>query len=220
MKFYNSKTFFKAHADKFVKIIQHLFNFYNMLKKIFYTSLLLLSFLTMQCSKTSVDPNGLPPISQVGANTFGCLINGEIWIPKPSEDSVVNSFNSTTKYFHNMEAGGIFVFRGVRNQSNSKGIRDVFWLVVDSLNDNKFFAKNPMRNAFNLSYENFIAGQCSSFDLSNSAINEDYKFTDSKINISKFDTLNHIISGTFYCTIFRTGCDTIKVTDGRFDISY
>jgi len=26
----------------------------------------------------------LPPITTTGANTFGCLVNGEVWLPKGS----------------------------------------------------------------------------------------------------------------------------------------
>ena len=32
------------------------------------------------CKKTS-PPTVLPPITQNGANTFGCKINGQVWVP-------------------------------------------------------------------------------------------------------------------------------------------
>jgi len=49
-----------------------------------YLALLLLT----QCSKCKDDPTpadpaaGLPPATQTGANTFGCLINGQAYTPK------------------------------------------------------------------------------------------------------------------------------------------
>ena len=37
---------------------------------------------------------------------------------------------------------------------------------------------------------------------------------------SKIDTLNMIESGTFNCLIPIPDCDTLNITDGRFDIKY
>tara|TARA_R110002073_G_C9371447_1_gene572214 strand:+ start:845 stop:1168 length:324 start_codon:yes stop_codon:yes gene_type:complete len=49
--------------------------------------LLFLAFTLINCSKkdnliTLVEEDQLPPITQTGANTFGCLINGKVFIPK------------------------------------------------------------------------------------------------------------------------------------------
>lgn len=41
-----------------------------------------------------------------------------------------------------------------------------------------------------------------------------------KLEITKLDTTNHIIAGTFEFTVWKEDCDTIRVTDGRFDIKY
>ncbi len=47
---------------------------------------LLLAFSFAQCKKNHPPPKTelekLPPITQTGANTFGCLLNGVAWIPK------------------------------------------------------------------------------------------------------------------------------------------
>ena len=40
------------------------------------------------------------------------------------------------------------------------------------------------------------------------------------MNILKFDTINFIISGTFEFTIGTSVCDTIKITEGRFDLKF
>ena len=36
--------------------------------------------LAVGCKKNEL--NALPPETQVGANTFGCLVNGKAWVPK------------------------------------------------------------------------------------------------------------------------------------------
>ena len=40
------------------------------------------------------------------------------------------------------------------------------------------------------------------------------------LTITHFDSINYIVSGTFAFTTATEGCDTIRVTDGRFDIPY
>ena len=40
------------------------------------------------------------------------------------------------------------------------------------------------------------------------------------LTITYFDEEEYIVSGTFEFTTATEGCDTIRVTDGRFDIPY
>lgn len=37
------------------------------------------------------------------------------------------------------------------------------------------------------------------------------------MSITRFDLSMGIISGTFEFTLSKTGCETISITDGRFD---
>ena len=61
------------------------------LKKLSSLSLLLLAlsfllFTGMQCKKSSetIKEEVLPAETQTGKQTFGCLVNGEVWLPKTS----------------------------------------------------------------------------------------------------------------------------------------
>ena len=61
------------------------------MKQFFLKTTLLLIFITFfNCSNNddSIEQNQLPPITQTGANTFGCVINGEVLIPKDSRGSL------------------------------------------------------------------------------------------------------------------------------------
>ena len=40
------------------------------------------------------------------------------------------------------------------------------------------------------------------------------------LTITHFDNVEYIISGTFEFVTATEGCDTVRVTDGRFDIPY
>ncbi|MCX8492431.1 MAG: hypothetical protein ORN54_15345, partial [Cyclobacteriaceae bacterium] len=41
-----------------------------------------------------------------------------------------------------------------------------------------------------------------------------------KVTIIKLDRLNYVIAGTFDLITYKTSCDTLKITNGRFDIKY
>ena len=41
-----------------------------------------------------------------------------------------------------------------------------------------------------------------------------------KVNFSKIDRINFIISGKFEFSTVTQDCDTIRITDGRFDMQY
>ena len=50
-----------------------------------------------------------------------------------------------------------------------------------------------------------------------------YEFEDTYdgyIQFAKIDRVNFVISGTFNFSTVITGCDTIRITDGRFDMQY
>ncbi|MFZ6025670.1 MAG: hypothetical protein ACOYVG_14565 [Bacteroidota bacterium] len=40
------------------------------------------------------------------------------------------------------------------------------------------------------------------------------------LTITKLERTNRIISGTFNATLSKTGCTTIQITDGRFDMKF
>jgi len=40
------------------------------------------------------------------------------------------------------------------------------------------------------------------------------------VTLTKLDKSNNVVSGSFSCAIPIPNCDTLKITDGRFDIKY
>ena len=67
------------------------------MKKII-TVILLSTLLGASCKKTNTPSptDQLPPTTQTGANTFGCLVNGKVYVPKGS--SGTGSPNPKTIY--------------------------------------------------------------------------------------------------------------------------
>ncbi len=55
-----------------------------------------------QCKKKDPDPvDQLPPATQTGANTFGCLVNGQAWTPNGND----STSNYTVYYDPNYRDG-------------------------------------------------------------------------------------------------------------------
>ncbi len=92
--------------------------------KIIYTCLLFV-ILNTQCKKDDLNAElaKLPPITQTGANTFGCLVNGKAYIPSgydgqfpnfdvvpdPSDSSIdISTYNMN----FNGQKANIFFFGG------------------------------------------------------------------------------------------------------------
>jgi len=141
----------------------------------------------------------LPPATQCGANTFGCLVNGKVWVPEK-----VNS-HPHTKKLHADWHDGTFVVYG------SKVVDDQYvglvWLrVEDSLATEGTYALN-----------NWTPG-LGRFEDTLCSYQTDTSWG-GQLTITKFDRSNYIISGTFEFTVVATGCDTIQITEGRFDVT-
>jgi len=50
------------------------------MKKHIFPLLVLITLAAVQCKKNTLEEQ-LPPITTTGANTFGCLVNGNTWLP-------------------------------------------------------------------------------------------------------------------------------------------
>jgi len=156
----------------------------------------------VSCTIGAVEPDtekesALPPITQTGERTFGCLVNGEVWVTK-------NSIKANAVYQFGVLQIGASIDELERDQS--LGLR------IDSsiISESVFMIDSTVGQNANAAFNNSTDG-----------CDYDYNDTvDGMIYISKF-TLNRpkIVSGTFEFTTVTNNCDTIKVTEGRFDLS-
>jgi len=180
-----------------------------------------LSVSLMQCSKTTVDPNGLPPETQTGAGTFACKINGVVWQYKDPNYEFLSTKPVTHWEFDNNSYGGILYLNGLRYLDGINE-NDFLNIGLDSLNFKKEAIVIPKTGNFSVSYIIYKQAlqNCSQYS-SNPNYDTSNNFSSSgKLNVTRFDKVAKIISGNFYCTIKQSGCDTLKITDGRFDIKY
>lgn len=187
---------YNAQKDFFL----HLITLQNthIMKKTFYYILLLLSLLGLggcndDDNNTPTNPvDLLPPATQTGANTFGYLINGEPL-------SITNSYHMTAIY----QGGGV--------QFGGGG---VYMVVLDPF-------------TVNIPYVFMGIGEGTARAKYTKQIEEgitcfyEYGHTyEGFVKFSKIDTNNYIISGTFEFSTVNEQCDTVRITNGRFDMRY
>ncbi|RZK98100.1 MAG: hypothetical protein EOO62_26990 [Hymenobacter sp.] len=160
--------------------------------------------LLTQCQKADPDPaSQLPAATQTGANTFGCLVNGQPWLPGGND----GTSNYSVYYDPTYAQGtlGILTYRVTNNSTvqqtigiNSDSMRTIGTYklkakghhqpaLIDSKTACRYYASDPGT------------------------------YCKGTLTITRLDYTVGVISGTFSFTLAKAGCDTIKVTQGRFD---
>ena len=148
----------------------------------------------------------LPEPTQNGANTFGCLVNGEPWTPE------VDGFNEVAidaLFYLNSDGSAGLSILGIKdvNSEDRQSLRlDFFseYFEVDS--------KYPLTDGIEWR-DDQLSGNCIRIEIDTSLHNE--------IHITHLDSVDKTISGTFNLTYREDECDkAIEITEGRFDVTY
>ena len=178
---------------------------------------LLLLFLTtfaLSCCNKDDNPKPktelekLPPATQTGANTAGCLVNGVAFLPK----GYFSTGNLTCNYID----GKDFSLR--ISEDVNGNIRTVF---ISSYNQNLHDNVNiifPLKEygANSKSGEYIINASASpdpNYYSTNSIVNGELKITHHDFN-------NALMSGTFWFDAVNSNGEIVKIREGRFDMHY
>ena len=166
----------------------------QLLLSIAFTCLLLAS---MGCSD---DDSELPAPTQEGLNTFGCLVNGEIWSPKGN----VGYSNLDISYDPNLEGGSfdLATYRIINNED-----QDYIYMYSPNVQNVGSYSLSIEEGV--VTFDNL---PLCNYDRDTSV------YRTGILNITRLDLEQAIISGTFEFTLAKPNCDTIRVTKGRFDM--
>ncbi len=179
--------------------------------RILKLTMLAFGFILLNAASCCKDENEetLPPETQTGANTFGCLVNGKVWLnggyaPFPSSNLYASVYPNE------------FVIGALK--SNDNMYQSIFIDVKAPISIGKF----------NLNSENHQAKFADG--ITNCYYQTDSISSKGTLEITKFDSINKIVSGQFSFIAFKYkpttiavigNCDsTINITEGRFDIKY
>ncbi|GAB1463104.1 hypothetical protein MASR2M52_11350 [Pedobacter sp.] len=153
----------------------------------------------MKCKKDNQNPNKeqLPAATQTGANTFGFLLNGEVWLPKGG--LLDQKLDLTYDPTYAGGSFGIFANRLLSSEDKMKlsiGLTGVNKTGTYYFNNNGVIYRNSKSDCYY--FENRIVS--------------------GSLTITKLDLINKFISGTFEFKLEKDGCLTINATQGRFDL--
>ena len=174
--------------------------------------LLLPLALLLGCKKDDPDPvSQLPPATQTGANTFGCLLNGQAWTPK-GNDGRENYRVSYDPGYH----GGNLAIRVYRYPDNTPKFQS-FLIGGDSINKLESYALITSKTFPSPGLRNVYFSDGTKPSPCDSYYNNPGTTTKGILTITRLDLQAGIVSGTFAFTLYQPGCDSVRVTQGRFD---
>ena len=153
------------------------------------------------CKNSLSDINQLPPVTQDGANTFGAIVNGKVWVPAGSNGTPNLSVNYDPGY-----AYGTLNVGAYRRTDTVENDVTVLGFALDSLNNYQ------MPQSFALKPNSNIASDYDQYPCVYAADDSSTKSSGS-VTISKLDTVARIISGTFSGVLIKGGCDTIRIKE-------
>jgi hypothetical protein len=146
----------------------------------------------------------LPAATQTGANTFGCLVNGKVWLPKGNDGTSNLNLSYDLSYM-----GGVFNLQTYRYYGVGNNGRQNITIYLDSLS---------RVGQYNFYFSHNRAAIFSDWNKCSYPNDSTVIYKEGGINVTKLDLQGAILSGTFKFTLAKSNCDTIKVTEGRFDI--
>ena len=182
------------------------------LKLIFISAALSSLFIFSQCKKKTEEPQ-LPPETTTGAMTFGCKINGKVFVPKDGRGKP----GLYVKYVYLGPGVGEGWFLNIPATDWTTNPSDAVVIQTDSLLVEEARVYEFMLTPSYQRIKGTFYTVCDIADKTFAKTTND----NGTITIKKFDQINRILSGTFFysATNISTG-EKINVTDGRFDIRY
>jgi hypothetical protein len=145
----------------------------------------------------------LPPETQTGANTFGCLLDGEPFIPS-------GGINPLDAVYQFINGGYYFSVQG--NRRNSENNLLTISMGVLNIELTQGYTYQLIENEDGNATGNFLYSTLSNYTSANNS---------GELTITKLDTENQIVSGTFWFDVVHplTG-EIAEIREGRFDMQY
>ena len=175
---------------------------------------MLLAFGACSSCKKDIDPlSQLPPTTQKGANTFGCLIDGQAWIPNGGD-----SWSGIPPIYTSGIENKFLVINAVARNSEAK------YTLSICINDYKTLGVKVLRfdtptYPTSLNPKNYGEYVKRADTPVNSSAYITTSVVGGTVTITKFDEVSGIISGTFeFDVIDNTTQKIISIKAGRFDI--
>lgn len=205
---------------EFYNFIEYKTQYLKIMKHILATLILITAFGCNNNDDANTNQRTLPLITEIGANTFGCYIDQQLFLPRDGEGTFGSEDKAMTLW------GG-----GSNNDYNEIDVHDFksektasLLLHIESLYDNGegIYVINESNGLEGIDGFDHTYIHCRVWreDIGNYQNYLSYG-NSGTINITRFDFENGIISGTFngFVRNYQQPHDTIQIREGRFDIN-
>jgi len=159
------------------------------------------------CKKKKEGIEALPEATQVGKNTFGCLVNGVVFIPKAPGIPI-----SLSTSYQFVDGKYLYSLYATRVEGNDR--KSFFINAKDVMLEEKMYALTQFDTSQSFSGR---------FSSSVGNISDNYETSPSlqgEIRITKVDQVKRIIAGTFWFDAENKDGQKVEVREGRFDSTY
>lgn len=159
---------------------------------------------------SEIEQEQLPAATQEGKNTFGCMLNDEVWLPKNYNPygAIPSSFYPTD-ISYDRKSKVLFIFTNQRTKENNSRNINLYSKNISTVGQYKLYLENLNKSTTSYYYRSAQQQQTSIYPISDTI--------NSNLTITKLDTVNKIISGTFSFD-FILNSNIIKVRNGVFDL--
>ncbi|NHM02598.1 hypothetical protein [Flavobacterium difficile] len=166
--------------------------------------LLFVSFTLSCCNKDDNPPadplSQLPPATQIGAGTFGCLVNGVPYVDNSGDFNCFYQLVNGEYYFG--------ITASINNQENLQ-------IDIGSLKSQLIEGEILLKERENGNFYAFLSFDCICPPGKTNSVQP------GSLNVSKFDIQNNIVSATFEFTVTDPNTGAVyNITNGRFDSTF
>jgi hypothetical protein len=169
---------------------------------------LFILLIATSCKKIDLDftPKKLPAATMTGANTFGCLVDGKVFVPgkKLFAGGVILQFN------YEFVDSNYYVILAAHNYIEDYSV---------AINIDKIQLSGDTTFSFSSPRTGPVYGRCGAVRNDLTVPYSTAQNAPGELVFTKFDLVNHIASGTFWFDAVDSATGkTVQVREGRFDV--
>ncbi len=173
-----------------------------------YFSLLFFALLLLSCGDDDLSIEDLPPATQTGEHTFGCIVNGDVFVAQSSADGT--NRGASYQYSPFDSTYGLTIHGSMSRDPILQIVLFTEGIEIEEKQYNFFGdGRDPHE-------EKYLYGEYQMIQVGNSST---FLSVTGSLNITRFDPENRVCSGTFWFDAKdeETG-ELVEVRDGRFDV--
>ena len=191
---------------------------------IFVAITIILSSCNSNDDKTITTADPLPAATQTGANTFGCIINGQVFYPRDGQSSLLFGGTKGLKFWgdHTLNQN-LYNEIEVKNAKDGLPASDMI-IHLQGLHQsgagNYSLKATNFQNSIDGLMQNYIYAKIYTTASGNWRYYGSYE-NSGAVTITRYDFLNRICSGTFTGKLrIINGTEEVEIQNGRFDLNW